>query len=99
MQTARRMTNPTSRDPVTSYARQVREGRILAGRLVRLACTRHLLDLARQDTAAFPYHFEVKRAERSFTFFREFLTLDDGRPFELMPWLKFIIGSLEGWLD
>jgi phage terminase large subunit-like protein len=66
---------------------------------VRLACRRHLSDLARQDTPGFPYHFEPARAERVFEFFRDYLTLDDGTPFELMPWLKFIFGSLIGWVN
>lgn len=32
--------------PVETYARDVVEGRIVAGQLVRLACRRHLDDLA-----------------------------------------------------
>lgn len=94
-----KLIGPTSRDPVTTYARQIRDGKILAGRLVRLACQRHLRDIDRQLTPEFPYWFDHKRAGQVFTFFLEFLTLDDGRPFTLMPWLQFIFGSLEGWVD
>jgi phage terminase large subunit-like protein len=93
------MTTSARRDPVTTYARRVSDGRILAGRLVRLACERHLRDLTRQGTEAFRFQFKASRAERCFQFFREFLTLDDGRPFELMSWLKFVFGSIEGWIS
>lgn len=94
-----RRTIPTSREPVTTYARHVRDGKILAGRYVKLACQRHLTDLTRQGTKDFPYTFDAKRAGLCFEFFRDFLTLDNGAPFDLMAWLKFILGSLEGWLD
>ena len=41
---------PTPRDPVTRYATRVLTEKIIAGRLVRLACQRHLQDL--RDQAA-----------------------------------------------
>ena len=37
------------KSPVTSYAESVVGGKTVAGRLVRLACERHLRDLARAD--------------------------------------------------
>jgi phage terminase large subunit-like protein len=92
-------------DPVTQYARDVAASTITAGRAVRLACDRHLRDLARQDTAAFPYRFQPARVAEMLEFFREFLTLDDtganGQPlpFTLMRWLVFSFGSLVGWVD
>src|SRR5690606_15127559 len=36
-----------AKDPVTQYARDVVDGKVVAGRLVRLACERHLRDLER----------------------------------------------------
>jgi hypothetical protein len=93
------MTTSTSRDPVTSYARRIVSAKLPAGRLVRLACERHLRDLERQSRSDFPFHFVPRRAAKCFAFFREFLTLDDARPFELMRWFQFILGSLEGWVD
>jgi phage terminase large subunit-like protein len=84
-------------DPVTQYARDVLAGAVLAGRAVRLACERHLRDVQRQGTAAFPYVFDTTKAEDTFAFFREFLTLDDGSPFALLPWMQFVFGSLDGW--
>jgi len=84
-------------DPVTQYALNVGAGVILAGRAVRLACERHLRDLAHQGTPEFPYVFEVQKAEDTFAFFRDFLTLDDGNPFTLLPWMQFVFGSVDGW--
>lgn len=85
-------------DPVTSYATEVVTGRIVAGRAVRLACQRHLTDLQRQRTAAFPYYFDVAAANRIIDFFPTFLTLENGDPFVLPPWLQFCDGSLYGWM-
>ena len=47
--------------PVTDYAVRVVEGEIVAGRLVRLACQRHLRDL--QDGAARGLWFDEEAAQ------------------------------------
>lgn len=95
------MRYPTSKspDPVTTYARRVLAGKVIAGRLVRAACARHMADLARQTDPAFQFYFDPARAKHVVAFFRDFLTLDDGQPFILMPWLQFVFGSLEGWRE
>ena len=38
-----------AKDPVTQYARDVVDGKMVTGRLVRLACERHLRDLERGE--------------------------------------------------
>lgn len=85
---------------VTEYAEAVIGGRVPAGRLVRLACERHIRDLA--TGAARGLTFNEKAADHVFRFFEEFLVLTegehDGRPFILQPWQKFIIGSIFGWM-
>lgn len=92
---------PTKRrgktDPVTQYALDVTEGRIVAGRAVRLACQRHLRDLKNQCTAAFPYYFDREAAQHVIDFFPEFLSLENGDPFVLPIWLQFCYGSIFGW--
>lgn len=98
---------PPPGDPVTRYARAVLDGTplmfrdqefsSLSGRAVRLACERHLKDLARQRTADFPYYFDVGAAEHVINFFPAFLTLETGAPFHLPPWLEFCYGSIYGW--
>lgn len=47
------------KDPVTQYAQDVLNGKIIAGHLVKLACKRHINDLKRQETKGFPFVFEV----------------------------------------
>jgi phage terminase large subunit-like protein len=94
-------------DPVTQYARDVVEGRLVAGRLVRLACARHLRDL---DTPGLVW--KPAEAALALDFFAQILCLPeetaagdtvgdvppvDGSPFRLQPWQAFIVGSLLGW--
>lgn len=88
---------------MTRYARAVVDGEIVAGEMVRLACARHSRDLERQGTADFPYWFDETRAEDAFDFY-EFRLHHyegelDGRPFLLLPWQMFVVGSIYGWVD
>lgn len=92
-------TKPPTLDPVTRYATDVCAGVIVAGRAVRLACRRHLNDLARQRSDGFPYHFDAALAQRVADFFKDLLRLEDGRPFILQDWQHFILGSIFGWVD
>ncbi len=55
-------------DQVETYARDVVAGLIPAGKYHRLACARHLKDLARAATPAFPYRFDIARADRFLRF-------------------------------
>lgn len=88
-------------DATTEYARAVVEGRILAGRWVRLACERHLRDLERQGTDQFPFVFRPELAERVFDFFtycRHVKGPLAGQPIELGDWQRFIFGCIFGWV-
>lgn len=104
------MTSPP--DPVTRYAADVVAGTIVAGRLVRLACQRHLNDL--KGAAAKGLVWRVDEALRVIAFFPKILKLpervDAGeaqvdeedqfaepQPFVLSPFQQFIAGSLFGW--
>lgn len=87
------------KDPTTTYAREVVKGRIVAGKWVRFACERHLRDLVEGPKRGLAWKPEL--AEHVFGFFRALRLADGehaGRPFELGPWQKFIVGSLFGWL-
>ncbi len=95
------MASPARTDPcqVEAYARGVVEGRVIAGRLVRLACQRHLNDL--RDGPARGLKWDAAAAKRAITFFG-FLRLPkdgelDGQAFALQPFQQFIVGSLFGW--
>ena len=75
----------------------MRAGRIVTGRAVRLACERHLRDLARQRTIDFPYYFDPRAAKHIIDFYPTFLTLETGEPFVLTDWQRFSWGSVFGW--
>jgi len=87
--------------PVTTYASHMKDGTISAGRLVRLACERHLRDLKTLPKRG--YRFDEGLADHAIAFFPKYLRLYDagektGEPFRLEPWQQFIVGSLFGWL-
>jgi hypothetical protein len=85
-------------DWTTRYAQDVTNGKILAGRMVRQACLRHLNDL--KDGKKRGLHFDVEAADRVFEFFSTLRLTEgqhDGKPFLLQPSQKFIIGSIFGW--
>lgn len=88
------------RDRVTSYARAVADGQVEGiGELHRLACLRHLRDLERERTPAFPYYWDPAAAERVLDY-AETLTIAEGaepKPVQLIPSQVFDIGATFGW--
>lgn len=90
----------TPSHPVTQYAEKILSGEIAAGRLIHLACKRHLDDLENGHKRGL--HFDEERANHVLDFFPTFLRHNEGRyagePFALMPWQVFVVGSLFGWL-
>lgn len=86
-------------DPVTDYAQNVVDRKIVAGPHVRDACARHLRDLVEGPKRGLAWCPED--AAEVFRFYREILRLNggqfEGRPFELHESQKFIVGSLFGW--
>jgi phage terminase large subunit-like protein len=86
-------------DAVEAYARHVAAGEIVTGKLVRLACQRHLDDLA--TGAERGLSWDRVAADRAIAFFPAVLRHSKGafagQPFELMEWQQFIIGSIFGW--
>jgi len=97
-------------DPVTQYAVDVVDRRIVAGRLVMLAGRRHLDDLDHATKKGLVWR--PAEAQRVITFFADVLclpeetaaeeTIDEevpvaGSPFLLAPHQQFIDGSLMGW--
>ena len=96
---SRNQATPTSRDPVTRYARGVVAGKIVAGPHVRDACRRHLRDL--EDGPARGFFFDREAVARAIGFFRDVLVLNggeyEGTPYEPLGWQSFILGSVFGW--
>ena len=97
----KKLIKDTSRDPVTTYARKVVAGKIIAGPHVRAACDRHLEDLEKAPSRGFFFDLEI--VDRVIGFYRDVLRLNggdyEGKPYELLDWQKFIVGSLFGWVD
>lgn len=86
---------------IDAYARRVVAGKVLAGKYHRLACARHLRDRMREGTRAFPYRFDVARAERFFRFaeqLRHYKGEWAGQRIELQPHQKFRLGSVFAWI-
>jgi phage terminase large subunit-like protein len=83
---------------VAQYAESVVSGETVAGRLVRLACQRHLDDLERGHERGLRWDGEA--AERAIGFF-PFLQHSKGewagKPIHLSPWQAFTAGSVFGW--
>ena len=83
---------------VAEYARGVVAGEIVAGRLVRFACERHLRDL--ETAEARGLWFDQSEADRVAGFFGHLKQSKGrwaGRAIELMPWQEFVLGAVFGW--
>ena len=86
-------------DPATQYAREVHSGERTAGPDIRNACARHLRDL--EEGPKRGLFWDLEEANKAIRFYRAVLKLNggefEGQPFELLPWQKFIVGSIFGW--
>ena len=88
-------------DRVTEYARAVVAGKVIAGTPHIQACQRHLRDLERQNTEEFPYHWDIKRANRILEY-AEMLTIAEGEEpiqVKLRGFQDFDLGCRFGWLN
>lgn len=89
----------SSVDPVTEYAQSVVDGVRVAGPHVRGQCARHLRDLKEGKKRGLVWN--VDEANKALRFYSNVLKLNggdfEGKPFELLPWQKFVVGSLFGW--
>lgn len=95
------ITAVTYQSKVESYIAGVLDGSILVGKLVRLAVERQVADMQRQDTAEFPYYFDIEAAEKACRFFPKILRHSKGEwaglAFDLEPWQAFFVWCLYGW--
>lgn len=88
-------------DRVTEFAKDVLNGKIIAGETERLACIRHLEDLKKSQNGKFEYIFDLEKANHILDF-AETLTFKKGKenkPLKLFPFQAFILGSLYGWVN
>lgn len=89
---------PTGDHAVTAYARAVVAGEIVAGKLVKLACVRHLRDLETGSERGL--FFDTAAADLAVKFFALLRLVDGanaGQSFNLEPWQVFNVGSIFGW--
>ncbi|CAH1190323.1 hypothetical protein PAECIP111893_00275 [Paenibacillus plantiphilus] len=88
--------------PTNRYAAEIVLGIRKACELEILACQRHLDDLQRQATLDFPFVFDESRADRIFEWFerccRHVRGPFSGQLIELLPFQKFDLGCLFGWV-
>jgi phage terminase large subunit-like protein len=86
-------------DDATAYARAVVSRDVMACRLVRLACARHLRDLKSGRRRGLSWRPEV--AQHRIGFYERFLRHSKGewarKPITLSGWQRFVIGSVFGW--
>ncbi len=84
---------------VHAYVDGVREGKIVAGRLARLAVERHVRDLTRGKARGLRFNKERARDALVWIEYRCRFTKGEwaGRDFRLSPWQAFIIWCLFGW--
>jgi phage terminase large subunit-like protein len=96
----RRRGAPPPACPVERYARSVLDGRVVTGEVVRMACQRHVDDLARSlEPGAFIRwnQDEAERVIRICAQFRQSKGRFAGQPLVLEPWQEFVVGSVFGW--
>ena len=82
-------------DPVRAYAQAVVRGKVVAGKLVRQACQRHLDDL--RTAKARGLIWDLAEAQRVIDLIGQ-MPQPGGAPFIVQPSQVFIVGSLFGWL-
>jgi phage terminase large subunit-like protein len=88
-------------NPLDDYAAAVTGGRVPAGRYHRLACARHVRDIARQGTAAFPFRLDLDQVARFLVFVKELKHYKGewaGHTIVLEPHQVFRLGSMFGWV-
>lgn len=81
--------------PYEQYANDVVSGKIVSGKLMKLAAQRFLDDL--NDTR---FTFDAKKVERAFNFvakLRHFTGKSSGKPFILEPWQAFVVANIVGF--
>lgn len=96
----RRAKPPAKADPIREYAEDVVSGKIPMGRLVKLACERHLKDLKEGIKRGLWFAHEEAAAVIDFWEMCPHLKGEQARlkqNIKLEPWQKFVIGSIYGW--
>jgi len=92
-----------------SYVSGVISGKIPACKWVKLACERHLSDLEKSKTAAFPYRFDPELGDKPCRFFEKLPHVKGKwakrdpktgkrQTLKIEPWQAFVFVSIFGWV-
>lgn len=97
------MTARSYADIAETYARDVVGGDILACKWTRLACQRHLDDLERESSDAWPFRFDADAGARVCRFLELLPHVKGawagrGETLRLEPWQVFLTCCIFGWL-
>lgn len=87
------------RDPATLYAFSILNCEKTTGYMEKLHAFRHLMDLTRQNTKDFLYHYDVEEANKALTIASVIPDVDTHKIMPLMDWQKFILCQINGWKD
>lgn len=86
-------------DYVLDYCNKVLSGEIVANQKIKLACKRELNDRERiNNDDDFDYYFDVEKANRVIAFMSLFKS-PTGEQITLLPFQKWLVGSLFGWVS
>lgn len=87
-------------DPVTTYSELVLRGDIVAGKLVKAACARHIDDLVNGPKRGLIWRPDVATMHLDFmSYLKHSKGASAGMYFQPELWQKFRIGSCFGWLQ
>jgi phage terminase large subunit-like protein len=94
-----RAKKPDSLHPIDQYCADVLSGKIVTGKLVRLAVERHVRDLATAGKRGFYFDWDAAQHIIDFAGFCCHVEGElAGQPIKLEPWHQFILGNVFGWL-
>ena len=88
------------KEVIVQYCKQIKAGKLLAGRYVKKAVERFLSELEQGKQDDFPYFMDWTAADEVIGF-AESLKIPDiqteTKHLELLPWMKFVYANIWGW--
>lgn len=82
---------------VAAYCKDIKSGKIPAGRYTKKAIERYLSDRKKEKEAGFPFTFNSERFSEFCSFAESLIIPDTKKPLELLPWQLFIYANLYGF--
>ncbi|HEM3192940.1 TPA: terminase large subunit [Streptococcus suis] len=85
------------KDVAFYYAKDIVDGKLIAGKKVIKACLRHLNDLKKISDPNFQFSYFPEKAQNTIDFLEMLPDVKTGKTYPLARFQKFIISSLYGW--